>query len=149
MPKSQILATWFARFAVGLVFMVNVDCALVFLLQPEKYAAGFEVGGVPGENIVQGFGLLFLMWNATYPPVIFRPNAQKTLFWVILSQQAIGVIGESWLWLALPAGHTTLASTGLRFILFDGLGLVLMGIAFGLIGLVSKPKTEPETGLPR
>lgn len=135
MPKFQTLATWFARLAVGLVFVVNINCALAFILQPERYTAGFEVGGAPGKNIVQGFGILFLMWNVTYPPVILRPNAHKMLFWIILIQQAIGVIGETWLWLALPAGHAALAATGLRFILFDGLGLALMGLAFGLLRL--------------
>ena len=142
MRKSPILATWFARFAVGLVFLVNVNCAVAFILQPEKYAAGFEVSGVAGKAIVQGFGILFLMWNATYPPVIYQPSAHKTLFWIILIQQAIGVIGETWLWLELPAGHAALETTGLRFILFDGFGLLLMGIAFGLLWLAGAPHRQ-------
>jgi hypothetical protein len=140
MNKSQILATWFTRLAVGFSFTGNISCALVYLLQPEKYAPGFEVSGVAGNTIIQGFGILFLMWNVTYPLVILQPNAQKTLFLIILIQQAIGMIGETWLWFELPAGHTALAATGLRFILFDGFGLLLMGIAYGLLRVVGASK---------
>jgi hypothetical protein len=131
--KVRPFATWFARLAVGAVFVMNVTCALDFLLRPERYVSGFEVGGVVGETIVQGFGILFLMWNATFPPVILHPDRHKTLFGVILVQQAIGVIGESWLYLQLPGGHEALRTSGLRFILFDGLGLVLMSAAYALL----------------
>jgi hypothetical protein len=55
------------------------------------------------------------------------------LFAVLLAQQAIGLVGESWLWLTLPPGHEALRITGLRFILFDGAGLVAMAIAYGLL----------------
>jgi len=82
------------------------------------------------------------MWNATYPLVILRPQAHTTLFLIIICQQAIGVVGETWLWLALPAGHAALAATGLRFIVFDGLGLLLMGLAFGLLRWAKRPKTS-------
>jgi hypothetical protein len=129
------LRVWFARLAVGAVFLMNVSCALDFILRPERYAAGFEVSGVVGESIVAGFGILFLMWNATYPPVILNPAGHKTLFGVILLQQTIGVVGESWLALQLPAGHAALRATGLRFIVFDGLGLVLMSAAYLLLFL--------------
>ncbi|MBN1891075.1 MAG: hypothetical protein JW850_23970 [Thermoflexales bacterium] len=131
--KSQVLASWLARAAVGLVFAWNVACAVSFILQPDNYAAAFELTGVPGRTVVQGFGILFLMWNATYPPVLFRPGAHRTLFAVILVQQLIGVAGEMGLWLELPAGHPALAATGQRFILFDGAGLLLMGAAYVLL----------------
>jgi hypothetical protein len=123
-------AGWFARLAVGAVFIMNVACAVVFILQPQDYAAGFELSGVVGRIIVQSLGILFLMWNVTYPPVILQPEGHRTLFGIVLAQQAIGVVGETWLWLSLPAGHTVLRLTGLRFMLFDGLGLVLMGAAY-------------------
>ncbi len=123
-------ASWFARLAVATVFALNVSCALLFILRPQDYAAGFEVGGVAGEALVRGYGILFLMWNATYPLVIVQPQRQKTLFGVVLAQQAIGVVGESGMWLALPAGHAALSATGLRFILFDGGGLILMAAAY-------------------
>ena len=124
---------WFARIAVGLVFALNISCAVSFILHPAGYAWGFEVSGVPGKAVVEGFGILFLMWNVPYPPVLINPRAQKTLFAVILVQQFIGVVGETWMALPLPAGHAAMLQTGERFILFDAGGLVLMGIAFLLL----------------
>ena len=130
MPRNHLVATWFVRLAVGFVFAVNLNCALVFILKPERYAPGFEISGVSGIVAVQGFGILFLMWNATYPPVLVRPDRHRTLFAVILAQQAIGLAGETWMWAALPAGHAALWATGLRFIIFDAAGLVGMGLVF-------------------
>jgi hypothetical protein len=128
--RKHMLAAWLARLAVGFVFIINLSCAFAFILQPERYAPGFELSGLPGRVAVQGFGILFLMWNATYPPVLLHPARQKTLFSVILVQQFIGLAGETWLWLQLPNAHAALQATGLRFILFDGFGLILMGAAF-------------------
>ncbi len=124
---------WLARITVGAVFLMNVSCALAFILQPELYSPGFEVAGVPGMIYVQGMGILFLMWNATYPLVIFRPIRYSALFVVVLIQQAIGFVGETWLWLTLPAGHSPLRATGLRFMLFDGIGLIAMAVAYWLL----------------
>ncbi len=121
-----------------MVFLVNVTCSAAFLLRPERYAAGFETGGAAGRAVVQGFGILFLMWNATYPPVMLRPQAQLTLFAVILVQQAIGLAGETWLWLGLPEGHAALRATGQRFMLFDGIGLLVMGAAFWALKLARR-----------
>lgn len=122
-------ATWLARLAVAAVFALNVSCALLFLIRPQDYAGGFEVGGVAGETLVRGYGILFLMWNVPYLPLMLAPR-QHTLFLVVLAQQALGVLGETWLYLALPAGHAALRATGLRFILFDAGGLILMAAAF-------------------
>ena len=124
---------WMARIAVGGVFLVNVSCAISFILWPERYVSGFELTGVPGAATVRGLGILFLMWNATYPPVVYQPVLHKTLFEVVLVQQAIGLAGETWLWLTLPAGHAALLETGLRFIVFDGVGLVLMAITYVML----------------
>ncbi|GAP13027.1 hypothetical protein LARV_00768 [Longilinea arvoryzae] len=123
-------ARWFARLAVATVFALNVSCALLFIFQPQNYTGGFEVSGVAGEAVVRGYGILFLMWNVPYLLVILQPQRHKTLFGVVLAQQAIGVLGESWMWLALPPGHAALSATGLRFIFFDGGGLIWMGAAF-------------------
>lgn len=128
-PRANA-ATWLARLAVAAVFALNVSCALLFILRPQDYAGGFEVGGVVGETIVRGYGILFLMWNVPYLPVMLAPHRQRALFIVVLAQQAIGVIGETWLYLALPAGHAALRATGLRFIIFDAGGLVVMAAAW-------------------
>lgn len=130
---------WITRIVLGAVFAVNVTCALAFILQPGSYAPGFEMEGVQGRIFVQGLGILFLMWNATYPPVLFRPTHYRTLFKIILVQQLIGLVGETWLWLTLPTGHPVLRATGLRFILFDGVGLIAMGSAYRLSNGIEDP----------
>jgi len=137
--RQTNLAAWLARAAVGSVWAVNLNAALAFLTQPERYAAGFELSGVAGEAVVQAFGILFLMWNATYPPVILHPRAHPGLFRIVLIQQFIGIAGETWIWLGLPAGHPALRETGLRFIAFDGLGLLVMALAFAMLLKTAEP----------
>jgi len=131
--KTDERILWLARITVGAVFLINVSCALAFILQPELYSPGFEVAGVPGRIYVQGLGILFLMWNATYPLVIFHPIRYRALFIVVLIQQAIGFMGETWLWLTMPPGHAPLRATGLRFMIFDGIGLIAMAVAYWLL----------------
>ena len=147
--RRRGLAVWFARAAVGSVCAVNLNAALSFLAQPERYAAGFELFGVAGEAVVQAFGILFLMWNATYPPVILQPRAHQALFRIVLIQQAIGVAGETWIWLGLPPGHAALWETGLRFIAFDGIGLLVMAMALVIMLKTPEPplgQSLPHTG---
>ena len=133
-PRVRPSLLWPARFIVGAVFVLNVSCALAFLLRPDRYAPGFELTGVQGRIMVQAIGILFLMWNATYPLVVIHPHRYRTLFAVVLAQQVIGVVGETWLLTTLPVGHPALWTTGVRFIIFDGLGLIGMGILFWLLG---------------
>jgi hypothetical protein len=133
-PRRFPSLLWLARFVVGVVFVINVSCAVVFLLRPDRYAPGFELTGVQGRVMVQAIGILFLMWSATYPLVVIHPHQYRPLFAVVLAQQAIGVVGETWLLTSLPAGHPVLWATGVRFIVFDGLGLIGMGILFWLLG---------------
>lgn len=130
---SPALADWVTRAAVGAVFLTNIWCAATFLGWPEDFAGSFEVGGAPGRAIVQAFGILFLMWNATFPAVIWRPRSYLALFSVILAQQVIGLAGETWLVLGLPPGHPALGATAVRFILFDGAGLALMLLAYWVL----------------
>lgn len=126
---------WLTRIVLGVVFFFNVSCALAFVAKPQVYAPSFEVSGVPGKVLVRGIGVLFLMWNVTYPLAIWHPGRYRWLFLIIIVQQAIGVIGEGWMLLALPPGHAALAATGRRFVVFDGGGLVAMLIAFILMHL--------------
>jgi len=131
-------ATWFARIAFAAVFVVNVQCALSFVLTPADFAGAYELEGVAGEAAVQGIGIAFLMWNATYPAFIAAPQRFCVLGWVILAQQAIGLVGESLLLANLPAGHGVLAASIMRFVVFDGAGLVLMGIAFACLHIARR-----------
>jgi len=148
---NQRFTQWLARLVVGVVFFFNVTCALAFVARPGRYAPAFEVGGVPGQVLVRGIGILFLMWNVTYLPVLFWPGRQRTLFAVILVQQAIGLAGEAWIWATLPSGHAPLRATGLRFILFDGAGLLGMGIVFWLLaraGGITLRRSRPAPARP-
>jgi hypothetical protein len=134
---------WLARFALIIVFLFNVTCALAFIVRPEAYTHGFEVSGVPGEVIVQGIGVLFLMWNATYPLTIWHPWRYRWLFVIVIVQQVIGFTGETWMLLTLPSGHTSLTTTGTRFASFDGGGLVAMVITLALMGIYHR-RTEAD-----
>jgi hypothetical protein len=136
---------WLARLAVGTVFAANLACAAAFITRPETYAGAFELTGIPGAVAVRGIGILFLMWNATYPLVLLSPSRHRPLFGVILVQQAVGVVGETWMLLSLPAGHAALRRTGLRFIAFDFGGLILMAIAYHLLS-ASAPRTLSGSG---
>lgn len=138
MTRGQRTAGIAARVAVALVFAVNVQCAASFVLWPEVFAGRFELAGVPGEAAVRGLGVAFLMWNATYPPVIANPRRFRALFAVVLVQQAVGLAGESWILLSLPAGHAVLAASIVRFIAFDAAGLVLMAAALAWLVLADR-----------
>ena len=124
---------WIARIAVGAVFAMNVWCALDFIVNPGAYAPAYELTGVAGQAAVQGLGVAFLMWNVTYPLVIARPSTHLTLYAVVLAQQVVGLVGETIISLSLPAGHATLAAALERFIVCDGIGLLVMAIAFVLV----------------
>ena len=128
--QSSVFRRWIARILVTAVFLMNVQSALAFLLQPGAYAPGFELSGVMGLYLVRAMGILFLMWNATYPPVILRPGRCRVLFGVVVVQQVIGLAGESWLLSSLDPGHHTLAATAARFVFFDTLGLIALAAAF-------------------
>lgn len=119
-----------ARIAFALVFALNVQCALSFALWPDAYASQFELYGAPGIAAVQGLGIAFLMWNATYPAVIASPLRFHALTVVVLVQQAIGLVGELWIRISLPTGHELLASSIDRFIVFDAVGLAVMATSF-------------------
>lgn len=138
MPKSisrdmtgvMVRRIWIARALVALVFVINVQCALQFILWPGAYTAAYQVEGASAEVMVRTVGICFLMWNATYPPVIVHPDRYRVLFGVMLAQQVIGLIGESLLLASLQPSLEVLASSITRFIAFDAAGFVLLAIAF-------------------
>lgn len=125
-------ALWGARIAVAVVCTWNLTAALPFVLNPAGYAHSFEVGGagMGGEVLIRGLGIAFLMWQVPFLPVIWRPGRERTCFICVLGMQLVGLVGESIMMVVLPAGHLPLHATGLRFILFDGAGLLLMGLAY-------------------
>lgn len=131
--EKRASSLWFARITVFLVFVINVQCALSFLIFPELYVGAYELTGLSGKVALQGIAVAFLMWNATYPLVIIQPLKYRTLYGVVLIQQFIGLVGESAILLGIPEGHAALSASILRFIAFDGAGLILMGVAFVIL----------------
>ena len=123
---------WVARALVALVFVINVQCALQFVLWPSAYTAAYQLEGISAEAVVRSIGICFLMWNATYPPVIVRPFKYRVLFGVVIAQQVIGLVGESLLLATLGPDLPILASSVIRFIAFDAAGLVVLVVAFFL-----------------
>ena len=123
-------ALWCTRVVFGLVFIINVQCALQFVFTPDVYVGAYELEGIAGTIALQGIGIAFLMWNVTYPFFIAHPIKWCIVGIIILFQQAIGLIGESLLLACLPSGHEILASSIQRFIFFDGMGLLVMAAAY-------------------
>jgi hypothetical protein len=111
------------------VILWNVQCAVAFLAAPRTYAPGFELSGLPGEAMVRGLGVLFLMWNVPYFVALLHPVRHRTSLYEAVAMQAIGLVGESLILWTLGAGHHLVSSTLLRFIAFDGAGLVALLVA--------------------
>lgn len=122
--------TWVVRLAFLLVFVINVQCALQFILWPESFLGAYQLEGASGIAAMQGMGVTFLMWNATYPLYLVNPNRYRALGIIILAQQAIGLVGESFILFGLPETAHILQASITRFIAFDGAGLVIMAAAY-------------------
>ena len=118
-----------ARILVGLVFLANIQCALVFLLNPLPYIAGFGLEGAAGEQTVRAFGLLFIMWNVPYAFALANPIRHRVSLIEAVIMQAIGLIGETGILLIGGPYPYPIESTLERFILFDGIGLVFLLMA--------------------
>ena len=120
---------WLARLLVGIVLLVNVQCALVFIWQPEAYSPGFELSGAAGAAAVRGLGVLFLMWNVPYAVAMIHPGRYRISFYEAIAMQAIGLSGETLILFSLPALHTVARMNITRFILFDAAGLAALCLA--------------------
>lgn len=133
-------AQWAVRLAYLVVFVVNVQCALSFAVNPAGFVGAYQLegAGAAGLAAVQGIGVAFLMWNCTYPPVIANPSRFFPLAAVVLVQQVVGLVGETVILTQLPAGYETLAASVVRFIGFDAFGLVIMGLAFAWMAAMRK-----------
>ena len=121
---------WLGRVLIGTVLFINVQCALLFLLQPRVYVPGFGLEGGMGIVYVRGIGLLFLMWNVPYFRCSVGPNEESS-FVVRGDRHADDRFGGR---NAAAAEFTSRASGASqhsvrRFILFDAVGLVLLLLA--------------------
>jgi hypothetical protein len=115
-----------ARVLVGIVFFVNIQCALAFLLWPGKYTGSFELSGVPGEAMLRGLGVLFIMWNVPYAVALWNPVRYLMVLWIAVAMQAIGLVGETFIAISIPVEHIDIRSAIARFVFFDAIGLILL-----------------------
>lgn len=122
-----------ARMLIGLVLFFNLQCALVFLFNPGGYAPAFELSGAAGNAMVQGMGLLFVMWNVPYAAALTSPVRRRVSLIEAVIMQAVGFAGEGVLLTLLPAGHAVLRGSITRFLWFDGAGLLLLVAALLLV----------------
>lgn len=130
--KRQEKRTWIARCLIALVVIDNLQAAVLFLVKPSWFSPSFELTGVASDAVIQGIGLLFAMWTVPYVFAMVDPVKHRTSLIEALIMQAIGLVGESALLILLPAGHEILTGAVIRFIIFDGAGLVFLLAAFFL-----------------
>jgi len=119
-----------ARGLVALVLFFNLQAAVLFIVSPAAYTAGFEISGLVGQKLVQGMGILFLMWNVPYIWALLHPVRNRISLISAVIMQSIGFFGETLLWISLPTGHEALNATVIRFMAFDGGGLLALIFAW-------------------
>jgi hypothetical protein len=69
------------------------------------------------------------MWNVPYLVALWHPVRYRISLYEALAMQTIGLVGEAIIYLTLPMIHIALRTSVLRFIVFDGLGLLLLVLA--------------------
>jgi hypothetical protein len=120
---------WLGRLLIGSVLFFNVECALSFIIKPEAYIQGFELSGATGEAMLQGLGVLFLMWNVPYAFAVWNPIKYRISLYEAIIMQTIGASGETLILISLSGYHPSVQNTVFRFIAFDTFGLVALIVA--------------------
>ncbi|MCJ7696277.1 MAG: hypothetical protein MUO40_12760 [Anaerolineaceae bacterium] len=123
---------WVARILIGIVLFWNLDAAISFMAAPSEFVHAFSLEGIPGEAALRGTGMLFLMWQVPYIFAVLHPIKHRVSVFEALAMQSIGLIGESLIWMGIPVSYEILRRSILRFILFDGIGVILIIIALVL-----------------
>lgn len=125
---------WLARILIGAVLLVNLECALAFLWHPQVYMGGFGLSGEAGAGMLRAMGLLFVMWNVPYAFALSHPVKHRVSLTEALIMQAIGLVGETLILFTGNFQNPAITDSVQRFILFDGAGLLLLALAFGITG---------------
>ena len=60
---------------------------------------------------------------------LWHPQRYRLALQVALAMQVLGVLGESLIYLTLPADYPILRASILRFTGFDAAGVILLGVA--------------------
>jgi hypothetical protein len=124
---------WVARLLIGVVTFWNLLAAIQFLTRPAVYAPGFELEGAAGSAMIQGMGLLFVMWNIPYLIALLNPVRNRLSLTEAVIMQIIGAAGETLLLSSLQGDHLAIRSTVTRFILFDSIGVLLLVAAWVIL----------------
>ncbi len=130
MKNRYHIKLWIARCLIALVVIDNLQAAVLFLVRPAYFAPSFELGGIAGNAIIQGIGLLFAMWTVPYVFAMIHPIQHRISLIEALIMQTIGLVGEMVLLNLLPGGMDVLEGSVERFIYFDAGGLLLLLGAF-------------------
>ncbi len=130
MKTNPRLREWIARVLIAIVLGMNLACAIDFIARPELYQTSYELSGEVGRVAVIGFGILFLMWQVPYFFALYHPGTQKISLFQAILMQTLGFFGESLLLQTIPMEHAVLRGSILRFIWFDGGGLLLLILAY-------------------
>jgi len=117
---------YLARGLIAAVFIINIQCAIAFLLWPTSFSPGFELQGETGEAMVRGMGILFLMWNVPYAVAAYNPLCFRIALLEAVTMQAIGLAGETFIFSTLSYAHELARLSLVRFIAFDALGLLAL-----------------------
>ncbi len=143
---SERIRVNIARVCYTVVFISNMYCALAFIFNPDPYVGSYELSAASGGiAAIQGMGVVFAMWNVTYPFYIVNPLKQKTLGIVIIVQQIVGLVGELFIKTGLDKKQSVLEESIMRFVWFDFAGLILLIIGFAI---VYKLYTKTDTPSP-
>ena len=120
---------WIARLLIGGVVFWNLQAAAYFILRPDTLLVSFQLEGVPGQAAIVGYGILFLMWSVPYVFALIRPQKYRISLWEALIMQTIGTAAESILLSTIPLAYVHLRRSILRFLVFDGVGVLLLAMA--------------------
>jgi hypothetical protein len=134
-----------SRVLIGAVTFLNLQCAAYFLFSPADYAPGFEIPGVAGNAVIQGMGVLFIMWNIPYLFALVDPQRHFVSLLEAVIMQGVGVFGETAILLTLKGEHPQIHASVQRFILFDGAGFVVLLAALILIIISRRTKKAPNS----
>jgi len=132
---------WIARLCIGIITVWNLQVAFIFIFSPSRFVGAYELSGTVGEAAVRGVGVLFLMWNVPYLFALVHPICYRLELTLSLLMQFIGLIGESYILSTVPVEHVILRSSILRFIAFDGAGLIFLVTAW-LLTRGDQPKPD-------
>lgn len=124
--KSNLSRINIGRFLIGFVLLVNLQCALSFIIAPGDHAPAFELSGISGEAAIRGFGVLFIMWNIPYIIAFIHPVRFRISLFEAIGMQFIGLTGEILILLGLTPDNDILSKSIQRFVIFDAVGLICL-----------------------